>query len=110
MKNLRVQIEARLDTLLAAVPQRQRPQLFMGLFFLSILLVWLLLLSPLSLTRSALRKEIGVKEQELAWMRMAAQEVRQYALEAGGAGQGGSFLSVIDSSIRQFNRPVYVPS
>ena len=102
MKNLRIYMETRLNTLLAEIPARQRPLLFIGLGLVSLLLVWLILLAPLSSARSALRREIAVKEQDLAWMRMAALEVRQYAQGGAGAARGASPLATIDGSARQF--------
>lgn len=103
MKNLRNRIEAGLQPLLAMVPARQRHPLCIGLGFLSLLLVWLVLLAPLSSARRSLLREIEAKEEELAWMQVAAQEVRQYAGHGAGRGQGGaSPMAVIDGSARQF--------
>ncbi|OGR00131.1 MAG: hypothetical protein A2505_00365 [Deltaproteobacteria bacterium RIFOXYD12_FULL_55_16] len=99
MKNPRCQIEDWLNTLLVKVPARQRPLLFIGLFFLSLLLVWLLLLAPVSSAGRKLRQEIGVQEQELAWMRLAAQEIKRYALDTS---QGASWQATIEDSARRF--------
>ncbi|ADH86928.1 type II secretion system protein GspM [Desulfurivibrio alkaliphilus] len=103
LKEIRAGLEARLEGLLADVPPRQRPLLFIGLGLLVPLLVWLLLLAPLGSSRDSLQRDIGAREQELAWMREAAQEVQRYAITAGnGARPGGSPLAAIDSSAREF--------
>lgn len=101
MKNLRTRLEAGLKPLLAMVPAQQRHPLYIGLGFLTLLLVWLVLLAPLSSARRSLQREIETKEEELAWMQTAAQEVRQHAGHGSGRG-GASPLAVIDDSARQF--------
>ncbi|MDF1613746.1 type II secretion system protein GspM [Desulfurivibrio dismutans] len=103
LQEIRAQLEARLESLLADVPPRQRPLLFIGLGLLVPLLVWLLLLAPLSSSRDTLQREIATREQELAWMREAAQEVRRYAITADDGGRAaGSPLAAIDSSAREY--------
>lgn len=99
MKNLRALMKSWLNTLLIKVPVRQRPLLFIGLFLSSLPLIWLFLLAPVSSANSKLRQEIGIKEQELAWMRRAAQEVKQYTLDAS---QGASPQAIIEDSARRF--------
>ncbi len=94
-------LTARLETMLAGVPPRQRPLLFIGLGLSSLLLVWLLLLAPLSFSRAALRREIGSKEQELLWMQEAALEIRQYLVSEGGGGKNSLPLAAIDRTARQ---------
>ncbi|MFU8819847.1 MAG: type II secretion system protein GspM [Desulfurivibrio sp.] len=104
INDLRVRIESQLETLLADIPPRQRPLLFIGLGLLVLLLIWLLLLAPLGSSRATLAREIAAQEQELAWMREAAKEVRQYTTTAGNggrAGGGASPLAAIDTSARQ---------
>lgn len=104
MKDLRPQLEARLEGLLAGVPVRQRPLLFIGLGLLVLLLVWLVLLAPLASSREDLHRQIADREADLAWMRAAAQEVRQLAGDpagTGNAGRTGSPLAAIDGSARQ---------
>jgi len=103
MKDLRPQLEARLESLLAGVPVRQRPLLFIGLGLLVLLLVWLVLLAPLASSREDLQRQIAEREADLTWMRAAAQEVRQLAgaAGAGGAGRTGTPLAAIDGSARQ---------
>lgn len=103
-KDLSARLEAWLETALADIPPRQRPLLFIGLGLAVLLLVWLLLLAPLGSSREALQREIAGREQELAWMREAAQEVRRYAIAGGDREEvrGGSPLAAIDSSARQY--------
>ena len=104
MNDIRARLDARLETMLADVPPRQRPLLFIGLGLLVLVLVWLLLLAPLSSSRDALQREIAEREQELAWMQEAAREVRRYTITADGNGDraGGSALAAIDSSAREY--------
>lgn len=104
MNNLRTRLDARLETMLADIPPRQRPLLFIGLGLLVLALVWLLLLAPLGSSRDALQREIAGKEQELTWMREAAREVRRYAIIADGNDErgGDSPLAAIDSSAREY--------
>ncbi|MFH7327184.1 hypothetical protein, partial [Desulfurivibrio sp. C05AmB] len=64
MKDLRPQLEARLEGLLAGVPVRQRPLLFIGLGLLVLLLVWLVLLAPLASSREDLQRQIADREAD----------------------------------------------
>ena len=103
MNDLRAQLGRQMERVLADIPPRQRPLLFIGLGLLVLLLLWLLLLAPLSSSRAELKGRIAIQEEDLAWMQRAAAQVRGVMMAdgAGARGGGASPLAAVDNTARQ---------
>jgi general secretion pathway protein M len=94
-----------MNKLLANLDKRERLILAAGTVVLFLGLGYILLVAPFYSSMATYRREIPAKEQELAWMRKAALEVRQFSAVASQAGDNQdrlqSPLSAIDSSARE---------
>jgi general secretion pathway protein M len=93
-----------MSSFFANLDGRERLTLLLGVGALALILSYLLVLEPFYSNRDSFRQEISAKEAELAWMHMAAREVRQIGratAPAGGPGRTRSPLSAIDGSARQ---------
>lgn len=86
---------------LAQLAPRDRLVLLGGLVLGVLILGYLLLLDPIFSARDELRASARQQEQELAWMREAAQEARRLMGAESAAAPGGSSLAAIDASARQ---------
>lgn len=86
---------------LAQLAPRERLALLAGLILGAVILGYLLLLDPIFRARGELRGSVRQQEQELAWMRDAAREVRRLMGAGSVAAPGGSPLAAIDASARQ---------
>lgn len=86
---------------LAQLAPRQRLALLTGLVLGAMILGYLLLLDPIFRARDELRVSVRQQEQELAWMRDAAREVRRLTGADSAAAPEGSPLAAIDAIARQ---------
>jgi general secretion pathway protein M len=85
---------------------RERVLVVAGAVVLGLLLLYLLILEPVSSRYSALREGVVQQKKTLVWMQQAAQQVQALKRSAPGAarGLGGrSLLAVVDQSARSAN-------
>jgi general secretion pathway protein M len=93
-----------MNKILANLDKRERLILITGMAALCLVLGYVLLIAPFYSSLATYKREIPSKEEELAWMRRAALEVRQFKAPASRAGADHdrqSPLSAIDGSARQ---------
>jgi general secretion pathway protein M len=93
-----------MNKILANLDRRERLILIAGMVAICLVFGYALLIAPFYSSLTTHQREIPVKEEELAWMRIAALEVQQFNASASrtGANQGlQSPLSAIDSSARE---------
>jgi general secretion pathway protein M len=91
-----------MNKLLANLDKRERLVLMGGMAALCLILGYTIFVAPFYSSLATYRREIPVKEEELAWMRTAAREVSKASASRAGDGQdrSQSILSVIDGSAR----------